>query len=466
MADGIKKVSENVIVPKRALVITNPEVADNNAIEIGALQSNPNNKGLKIKTAKDTYSLFDAAYFIIPGSITTELLKDLCVTTAKLADKSVTEPKLADNAVSTRTLIDLAVTTSKLNNKSVIESKLADSAVSTRTIANLAINNSKIADNTIQNIKLEDKTITNSKIADATIVNSLLGNKCVTNPKVADKAIDNRTLADNSVYGTVIKDLAIENKHLAQGAVNSINILNGAVTGDKIPDKQIGDNHIKDDIINTNHITNGAITTIKLGDLSVTTTKLADNSITKDKLSDELVNLIGDPVQYDSNNDVELRKNLTVNGEVQVTGTLTAKKVYNATYMDIAEAYEPKEDEIYLPGDIVQLNEDGLLERADSSVTTKGYPIVGVVSDEYAACYGATEEELEAGTKIAVGLIGKVHVNVTGPVKLGDKVGLYKNGCATSVKNNNLVKDYIIGKALETNEEYGLKKVLCLIYPN
>ena len=87
-----------------------------------------------------------------------------------------------------------------------------------------------------------------------------------------------------------------------------------------------------------------------------------------------------------------------------------------------------------------------------------------VVLKEYFTDY--TEEELEAGTKIAVGLIGKVHVNVVGPVKLGEKVGLYKDGSATTVANNNLVKDYIIGKALETNEEHGLKKVLCLIYPN
>ena len=53
MADGIKKVSENVIVDRRALVITDPTVKDNDAISIGALQSNPSTRGLKIKTAKN-----------------------------------------------------------------------------------------------------------------------------------------------------------------------------------------------------------------------------------------------------------------------------------------------------------------------------------------------------------------------------------------------------------------------------
>lgn len=458
MADGIKKVSENVIVPKRALVITSPTVLDNDAIEIGALQSNPAEKGLKIKTAKNTYSLFDAAQFIMPGSITTELLKDGCVTTIKLADKSVTEIKLADDSVSNRTIIDTAVTTSKLANKSVTEPKLADNAVSNRTIVNLAITNSKIANNTIQNIKLEDKTITNSKIADATIINSLLANYCVTNMKVADKAIDFRTLADESVYGRVIKLKGVENKHLADGAVNTNNILNGAVTGVKIPDKQIGENHIKDGAINTIHMTNGAITTIKLGDLSVTTSKLDDKSITKDKLADDVIGLIGDPVQYDSNNDVHLRNNLSVKGDVNVTGTLTASRVYNATYMDIAEAYIPGED--LETGDIVEIREDGKVYKA----TTFSNSVVGVISNQYAACYGATDVELEKGMKVAVGLIGKVPVKVNGPIKVGQRVIAGEDGIGYTT--NNMNSRGIIGKALETVTECGINKVLCLIYPN
>ncbi len=466
MADGIKKVSENVIVDRRALVITDPTVKDNDAISIGALQSNPSTRGLKIKTAKNTYSLFDAAQFIMPGSITTELLKDGCVTTLKLADKSVTEPKLADDAVSERTIIDGNVTESKIGTKAVTETKIGDLAVTTRHYKDESIVNSKIEDNTIENVKLFDKTITNLKIADGTIINSLLAPNSVKELNIAENSIKHEHLKDGSVYGTKIKDAAIKNRHLDVNCVNSQNILNGAVTSDKIADSQILGNHISPNIIESIHLVNQSVTKDKLNRDSVSTDAVIDKAITKDKLADDIVEFIGDPVQYDKDNNVQLRKNLAVNGDVNVVGSLTANKVYNAVFMDIAEAYEPKENETYLPGDIVQLNEEGKIERADSSVTTKNYPIVGVVSDEYACCYGATEEELEAGTKIAVGLIGKVHVNVVGPVKLGEKVGLYKDGSATTVANNNLVKEYIIGKALETNEEHGLKKVLCLIYPN
>jgi hypothetical protein len=37
MAEGIKKISENVVIEKRAFLITDPLVPDNDAISIGAL---------------------------------------------------------------------------------------------------------------------------------------------------------------------------------------------------------------------------------------------------------------------------------------------------------------------------------------------------------------------------------------------------------------------------------------------
>lgn len=130
--------------------------------------------------------------------------------------------------------------------------------------------------------------------------------------------------------------------------------------------------------------------------------------------------------------------------------------------MDIAEAYEPKEGEVYIPGDIVQVDENGQLVKAGPELD---YPIVGVVSEEYAACYGATDEEIKENKKIPVGLIGKVHVNVVGPVKLGDKIALAKSGLGASLTYNNLCKYNVIGKALESNDNTEVKKILCLIYP-
>lgn len=466
MADGIKKISENVIIDKRALVVTDPNELDNDAISIGALKSDATNKGLKIKTSKNTYSLFDAEHFIMPGSITTDLLKDKCVTEIKLADNSVSTIKIQNDAVTELKIADNSISNSKLQNNCVNEFKIANNAIVNRHYKDNSITNNKLADLTIEGNKIKDLTISTEKLADQCVTSFKIANNSILNKHLTKECVSNENLQRNSVFGDRIKNFSIQNQHLATNSINTNNILNGAITSLKIANDSIRENHLSESSVSTNAIANNAVTTNKLANNSVTTPKLADKSVTKEKLAMDVVELIGDPVMYNENNDVITRKNLTVNGDINATGTVTAKKIYNAVFMDIAEAYEPKEDVVYLPGDIVQLNEEGKLEKAETYLATKNYPVVGVVSDEYACCYGATEEELEAGTKIAVGLIGKIHVNVTGPVKLGDKIGLYKNGCGTSAANNNLVADYIIGKALETNEEFGLKKVLCLIYPN
>ena len=466
MADGIKKISENVIIDKRALVVTDPRETDNDAISIGALKSDATNKGLKIKTSKNTYSLFDAEHFIMPASITTALLKDKCVTEIKLADNSVSTAKIKNSAVTESKIADNSISTSKLQNGSVNEFKIADDSLKNSHYKEESITNDKLVDKTIEHNKIADLTINSDKLANQCVISTKIAGKSVENKHVADEAISNQNLKDRCIFGDKIKPKSVENKHLADLCINSTNILNGAITPLKIAEKAIQERHLDDKAVSNRALGDNVVSTRTVEDSSVTTPKLADKSVTKEKLALDVVELIGDPVMYNEDNNVITRKNLTVNGDIEAKGTITAKKIYNAVFMDIAEAYEPKEDVIYLPGDIVQLNEEGKLEKAETYLATKNYPVVGVVSDEYACCYGATEEELEAGTKIAVGLIGKVHVNVTGPVKLGDKIGLYKNGCGTSAANNSLVADYIIGKALETNEEFGLKKVLCLIYPN
>lgn len=465
MADGIKKISENVIADKRALVITDPLVRDNDAISIGALQSNPSTKGLKLKTAKNTYSLFDAAQVIIPGTITTELLIDKCVTNIKLGDKAVTEIKIDDNAISERTIIDLNVTENKIGNSAVTELKIKDSAVTTKHYRDLSIINSKIANNTIENTKLLDKTITNIKIADGTIINSLLAPNSVGEYNIIESSIKNSHLKDGSVYGDKIKNAAIKNIHLDVNCVNSQNILNGAIISNKIADKQISGNHIINGCIESIHLANQSVTKDKLATNSVSTVAIVDKSVNKNKLADDVIQLIGDPVKYDTNNNVTLRKDLAVNGSVNIVGNLTAKKVYNAVFMDIAEAYIPGEE--LEPGDIVQMGSDGKVYKSDLFSNC----IVGVVSDQYAVCYGATEEDLEEGIKVAVGLIGKVPVKVKGYACIGQYITLSNIdgvGYATNSK-----QDRIVGKVLENVdlEDYSknpdaIREVLCLIYPN
>ena len=122
------------------------------------------------------------------------------------------------------------------------------------------------------------------------------------------------------------------------------------------------------------------------------------------------------------------------------------------------EGYEP--GEILIPGEVVEIREDGKVYKA--SILSES--CVGVVSDEYAECFGASEAELVIGKKVAVGLIGKVHVRVIGPVKIGQRLVSIGKGFAGACDNAD--SKYIIGKALESSNHDAEHKVLCLIYPN
>ena len=155
-----------------------------------------------------------------------------------------------------------------------------------------------------------------------------------------------------------------------------------------------------------------------------------------------------------SQSNIYTEQNITANGNISCNGVITASKVYNAVYNDLAEGYIPGEK--LEPGDIVEIREDGKVYKAEYNSNK----IVGVVSDEFADCYGASVKEIKSGEKIAVGLIGKVHVKVKGAVKIGDTICCLEQGIGASFNGRK------IGKALETKHENGIYKVLCLIYPN
>lgn len=463
MAKGIKKISENVIIEKRALIVTDPSVVDNEAISTGALWSNPSNKGLKIKVSNNTLSLLNASNTLIDGSISTDLLADNCITNIKVADNAISNRNIVNNSISGTKILNNAITENKLANQAVSSSKIKDNAILSNHISDNAIINRTIANKTITGDKIKDKSINSLQLANNSVTESIIADNSITTHHLKDKIVTTRTLALNSVDTNIIAINGVRSKNISDKAIVSRHIANGAICNNHIADDSISTNKLIDASITNIKLAKDSITTNNIKDYAITTNKVLDKAITKEKLADDVINIIGDPVLYEADNNVILRESLTVNKNITVTGDITANRVYNAVFMDIAEAYIPNKDEVFIPGDIVQVNDEGLLTRA---INSSSYPIVGIVSDEYATCYGATNEELEAQEKIAVGMIGKVHVNVIGPVTIGDYIALAKDGMGASYKDNNLLKEQIIGKALETNTDPELKKVLCLIYPN
>lgn len=461
MSKGIKKISENVVVDGRAFTLTNGSITDNGVFPVGTLRCNPTTKGLEFKSGTNMFSKFDAASLLADGSIierliatnavTTNKIKDLNITTAKLADKSVTTPKLADSAV----------TTIKIGDSQVTEIKLAPSSVTTTKVKDRNITSTKIGLKQVLDEHIGDAQVTNRALSNYSVTDIKLATDSVVTNKIKNRNVTTEKLAIGSVHGSIIPDSGIVTNHLQDSSVTTVKLANGAVTTIKIGDKQVTEPKLADASVSTRIIINKSVTNAKLADNSVGTINIQDNSVTINKLSPELKNDLDRVVKYDDSNNVNLKNNLTVNGKIKANGDIEGARVLNAVYMDLAEAYIPGEE--LEPGDIVEMRYDGKVYKAYKEHMLNS-TIVGVVSDEYASCYGATQEELESGAKVAVGLIGKVHVKVMGPCNIGMKVSAHHDGAGKASYCE--PSSRIIGKCLEQSTETGINKVLCLIYPN
>lgn len=457
MGRGIKKISENVIADKRSLILTTGGVeaisaglqdtydklpdglVNTEAMPLGMLQADFGHRGLLMKVeqgSKDNVSVWsklDAQFSLIQQSVTTPLIRDAAITTPKIANDNVTTEKIGTGQVQTRNIANDNVTTDKIgpsevqtrniHNNHVTESKLSGDfsggdicAVSTRTIRNMAVTTPKINDGAVTTIKIYDQNVTTPKIKDYAVTNIKLATDSVTNDKIVNKTINGLNKIQNR-------------------SIESININVNGVARD----------NLQDACINTQKIEDLSVTNAKIANETIVgSDKIVRNSITKDRLEVSLIDELDRAVLHDGNGNITGNgtDGSTVLNNIKANGDIYAHRVYNVVYMDIAEGYVPGEK--LEAGDIVAMHEDGKVYKAVSINDC----IVGVVSDEYANCFGASENEILAGEKVAVGMIGKIHVKVKGPVRLGQRISISANeagvGCANWMNNNN------IGQALET----------------
>lgn len=460
--DGIKKINENVTRPGRALTITDTAVRDYEGIPNGTIRCDVHHKGLDFKQGLNDWSKFDAYYCLLEGSIITDLI----------ANKAITNPKIGDSAVDSRTIANDAVVTSKIKNLNVTTDKINNSAVTTIKIADQNVTTEKIQDYSVTEVKIVDQNITTRKIKNEAIIETKIAPSAVTNPKIMNLAVDNNKIANNtiayekyanqSIYGAKIKDNGIETLHLADYVITTGKLSTGCVTTPKIADRQVTETKIALGNINNTHIANQSLQESALATESVDTRVIKDAAVTADKLDPNLRykidNADKDCVKYNDQDDVYI--NRSNNSNLVVSGNIEAKgRVFNAVYKDLAEGYVPGE---YLePGDIVEYREeDRKVYRASGNLAT----IVGVISDEFATCFGATYEELADGDKVPVGLIGVVNVKVTGDVTAGQKIFVNKNGIGYASNN---ATGLVVGKALQTvTGAQGIHKIECLVYPN
>lgn len=424
MADGIKKINEWIMKDGRVIGITKDITAAK--FEPGTFFVNPQEGILKYNNVSSTGSKSWKKF------LPTKIFDDKTITRNLLVDEIINASKLETDAVTTIKIKDLAVVNSKLGLHSVTTDKIMDLHVTTDKLDNFAVTEYKLRTDSVTEPKIKDLAVTSSKIKELNILNSHIANetireekvfnKTLTNKKIADLTIIEDLLAPNSVTESKVKESAIKSKHIDYNQIKTVHVLDRNITGVKVARDTLSNEHMMNNSINGDKLMNGSITTSKYEDRSVTNAKIADNAVDMDKLDTNTQTLINESIRVEGTTQTATVKgSLRVNGNIDATGNITGAKVFNPVFADVAEAYIPTMNvEV---GDAVCLLPCGKL-LVEPLNNYNAHLFLGFVSDQFAACYGATPEEIQSGDKVAIALTGRIPVKMD-TTKSDVKVGAY-----------------------------------------
>ena len=314
---------------------------------------------------------------------------------------------IADGTLGTKQIANNAITTEKINNGAVTTEKIADGAVTASKIKVNNVNENHIINSSVTTNKIKDNNITWNKL-DSNIQNRII-------------TVENQAKNNENRIATLEKQYSVLRKD-HDNLRNEFNSLKEA----------------HNDLVNKHNQLSDRLTQ----EINNLKSQLSD---TKSDITNIIEIKLKNAVMHNGVNSVGQKHGGTSLVNLHCTGDIQGNRVYYMTYQDLAEAYIPGES--LDAGDIVAIHNDGKVYRA----TSINDCIVGVVSDEFANCFGATKEELFNGSKVAVGMIGKVHVKVKGPVKLGQQIGLSVSECGIGSVCGGMLSNHLgIGKALET----------------
>lgn len=477
MSHGVRKINEYIIRDGRAIILTKPLSNDIslekwNGIQDGTLFLEPISGTVKYKkkaNAKNVWSKFLPVDMFDQQTITEELIKN----------EAITNLKLAPNSVYNKNIKDGEITNSKFYPKTIEEDSLKPLSYTGKIFIDNSINGSKIIDNTTNGDKLITRSVDGNKLKLNTITNSELGSNCVT---IANNALSNEVVITTKIGNQAVTDIkmaqnsiTINNNALSNEVVITNKIASQAITNSKMAQNSITrtNNALEDGVVINSKIADYAITDTKLAQNSITLannalsnrvvvgTKIALNNIYREHLDSAINTILSNAVQLIGGT-ATVGGHLKVDGNIQatynnLTQTITGFKVFNPVFKDFAEAF--MSNEILSIGDIVEI-ENGDYVKKSSYHSRK---IIGIVSDQFALCLGATEDEIKENKKVAIGLVGRLKVNVVGQVEIGDYIVSCGDGIGIASKKH--IAGAIIGKALENKSSWGIDKIYCLIQP-
>lgn len=469
MAYGVRKVNEFIVRDGRALVMTQNVASSTtkdqwDSIADGTLYIRPINGDIRYKKTDSEPRVWDR---FTPDN----LFSKESIGGHLIAPLAITEPKMHDNSVSTRTIIDRNVKSDKIALEAIRTEHFRENSLNGKVVEDDTMHGSKLIGDSVHGSKIEGNTIKGDRLEQGAVDTRELQNLAVKTDKIDNFAVNANKLAKDAV--TTIK--------IEKDAVKTDKIDNGAVTYEKLAKPCVDWDNLKRDSVREDAIKDLAVKTDKLDNLAVTNDKIENGTITKDKIYPKTLTnasiedrtitlrLLEPSLQTKMNNAVvhdngiaRIYGDLQVDKNIRSTSnnkaySITGFKVYNPVFADYAEGFVVSEP--VSVGDIVEIDRHGCVKKAGAY----SMKIVGVVSDRFGMCLDADEEELKSGAKTAVGLLGKVPVNVVGKVEAGDFI--ISTGDGIGMATNKYMPGTIVGKALEDKETYGLGQVLCLINP-
>lgn len=462
--EGVRKIYEAVIKDLRSLVINDLSI-DSELIPNGSLLIDVNNYKMKIKKNNEFQSIEPTNVFE-QEAIEGIFIKRNSVNGNRIQQFSITRDRIQQESLTAEEIENDTITGAKIKSETIENKHLSKDAVKTAQIKNESVTSEKIKPESISSNHIKESSVGGAHIKTGAVEEKHIETGAVTTDKIKDNSIQEKHIQEKSITNKLIGDAQISSKHLAESCVN-VNHLNpnsvstekmqnASVTQQKIASNAVNGDKIQVDSINIEHLTDALAERI-LASLEVV------GGVGTLPILRALENLISKNLSVSENtylNALHTYGNATVDGKLHAKGDVTTDgRIYRVSFNDLAEAYVPGEK--LEPGDIVAIEEDGKVYKSHDYNDM----IVGVISDCYADCYGASIEEILSGKKVPVGLIGKVPVKIVGPIKLGQYVVASHNGVGYGTNGNN-AKRYGIGRALESKTSEGVGKVLCLVFPN
>lgn len=256
-------------------------------------------------------------------------------------------------------------------------------------------------DSTAFVLKGEASVITSAMVSDNALTAADLATDSVTASEIAAGAVGTSEIADDSVTAA----------DLAAGSVGTSEVINNSLTASDLAANSVGASEIAAGAVGSSEIADGSITSADLDKESVGSDAIIDGSIKANDLADDYVNTSGDTMTGD----------LTINADLNVSGSSTSSSDYVATFESSGGPYAYALKGI---ANSANFSARGLLLDVDSPNSTAYGAYVDVDAPNSEArgldlsvnCRGTNCIEVDSGAYSTEGIAQGMRINATNGV--------------------------------------------------